>query len=172
MRRTYTFDRTQNKEVWILRLEIQSAILREAFKKIVQGFTSVSLEQNPIVLKEPFSELYFCRDQIRRAIREAASSELRKELGLLEAFRESYMAKTIMSIETSFVEGKIEAADLWSLFPVGSKVILQNKHAPGRALIWCAIVKRCHEVEREKEKLPVVWAVEVEFTGFNGKRDM
>jgi hypothetical protein len=170
LRRIRTYESGSNREIWIRKLEIQSATLRLAFKEIAKGFTAVSLEQNPIVIPEPFAEIYVCRDRIRNAIEQASSDELKKELKLLETFRESYMAKTIMSIETSLKEGMIEAEDLWSLFPIGSRIIVQNRAMPETSLMWCPWVKRCHKIHDPNDKSPAVWRVDVEYMGFNGKQ--
>lgn len=170
-RRIYHWDPNRG-ETWTLRLEIQSTILRQAFKEIVQGFTSISLEQDPIVIAEPFSDLYFNRDRIQKAIKEATDDGLKKELELLEVFRKSYMEKTITAIEASLTEGRISAEDLWSLFPVGSEIILQNREAPEMTVIWCVVVKSCFKQIRDgqQEKQPPVWLITAEFTSFDGKQ--
>ncbi|KAH8900762.1 P-loop containing nucleoside triphosphate hydrolase protein [Thozetella sp. PMI_491] len=150
-----------------LQLEIQSPALQESMRQILKGFTSISLEKNPIVIPEPFAELYFCRHQIQSAIEKAQSPELMKELQLLVNFREKYMAKTISTIETSIKEGKIESENLWCLFPVGSVVILQNRHTPGSMLIWCVVVKSCDKIKGDRND---EWAIRVEFSGFDGEK--
>lgn len=167
LRRTYHWDLNKG-ESWSMTLEIQSPVLRKAFKDIVQGFTSSSLEQNPIVIQEPFSELYFCRERIRAAIENAESDEIKVELELLEQFRKTYMKQTIESLEISLSEGYIEAADLWSLFPMGSKIILQNRDVAGKPLIWCMNVRGCFEEPADRQDFLKVWIIHVEFTSFNG----
>jgi hypothetical protein len=168
LRRTYNWDLSSGDK-WTMKLEIRSTVLRQAFKEIAKGFTSTSLEQDPIMIEEPFSDIYFCRYRIQKAIEEASSDELKKELELLETFRKSYMGKTITAIETSLTEGTIKADDLWSLFPIGSKIILQNRNTQGRTLIWCVVVKSCF-AEESSEKEPKVWTINAEFTSFNGKQ--
>jgi hypothetical protein len=171
LRRIYHWDSTRG-ETWTVRLEIQSTILRKAFKEIVQGYTSISLEQDPIVIAEPFSDLYFNRDRIQKAIKDATSDELKKELELLEEFRKNYMGKTITGIEASLTEGQISAADLWSLFPVGSEIILQNREMPEMTMIWCVVVKSCYKQIRnpQEEEKPLVWVISAEFTSFDGRQ--
>ena len=171
LRRIYTWNRDDGEKT-TMRLEIQSTSLRLAFKQIAKGFTSISLDQDPIMIEEPFSDLYFCRDRIQKAIEDASSEELKKELELLETFRKSYMTKIITTIESSLADGMIKAEDLWSLFPVGSEIILQNRNNPGRILIWCVVVKSCfYEQEQSRSPgEPAVWTVNVEFTSFKGKR--
>lgn len=161
---------SHGREVWDLQLEIQSDILRQEFKTIADGFTNIQLERDPIIIPEPFGEIYFCRQRIQGAIAGVKSDEIKKQLKLLEDFRESYMAKTIMSIQTSLREGIIEAQDLWSLFPVGSQIILQNRHGTGKTLVWCAKVKYCQLEKSDNQAHPQVWEVSVEFMGFNGKQ--
>jgi hypothetical protein len=170
LRRIRTLDRRRDIQRWKLQLEIQSDVLRKEFQKIAKGFTAARLDQDPIVVPEPFAEIYFCRERIGNAIAKAESEEVKEQLELLEDFRGCYMAKTILSIETSFKEGKIEAQELWSLFPIGSIIILQNRHVAGNPLIWCAKVKHCYGEDKEEEGSPKVWEVGVEFLGFNGKQ--
>jgi hypothetical protein len=171
LRRIYHWDSTRG-ETWTVRLEIQSTILRQAFKEIVQGYTSISLEQDPIVIAEPFSDLYFNRDRIQKAIKDATSSELKKELELLEEFQKSYMVKTVTGIEASLTEGQISAGDLWSLFPVGSEIILQNREMLDTAMIWCVVVKSCYKQIRDpqEQEKPPVWVITAEFTSFDGRQ--
>ena len=169
LRRTFHWD-LNSGDSWSMTLEIQSSTLRQAFRDIAKGFTSTSLEQDPIVIKEPFSELYFCRERIQEAIENAESGKLKKELELLETFRKNYMEKTIATLETSLEEGLIEANDLWSLFPIGSRIILQNRSSPGKILQWCVVTKECTEQPSDRPDHPKIWIVRVEFTGFNGKQ--
>jgi hypothetical protein len=82
------------------------------------------------------------------------------------------MGKTITAIEASLTEGRISAEDLWSLFPVGSEIILQNREVLEMILTWCVIVKSCFRQIRDggQEKQPPVWLITVEFTSFDGKQ--
>jgi hypothetical protein len=62
------------------------------------------------------------------------------------------MAKTILSIETSLKGGSIKAKDLWSLFSIGSKVILHNNDTTGDNIIWCPVVKQSHKMEDQQKR--------------------
>lgn len=169
LRRMYHFDLNQG-EKWTLTLEIQSLTLRTAFKEIIKGYTSASLEQNPIVIKEPFSELYFCRERIQEAIQNAKSEEIRRELELLEIFRKTYMKDTITALETARNEGLIDTNNLWSLFPTGSTILLENKDTYGRPVLWCVTVRGCFEEPSDRANQPKLWNVHVEFASFNGSQ--
>jgi hypothetical protein len=169
LRRTYHFDLNKGEQ-WTMTLELQSSLLRTTFKEIARGYTSTSLEQNPIVISEPFSELYFCQERIREAIKTAESEEVKSELELLETFRKKYMKNTITSLETARNEGLIEANDLWSLFPIGSKILLENKETSGKPLWWCVAVRGCFEEPSDRADQPKIWNVHVEFNSFDGKQ--
>ncbi|KAJ4299338.1 hypothetical protein N0V90_004583 [Kalmusia sp. IMI 367209] len=169
LRRMYHFDLNKGEQ-WTMTLELQSQVLREAFKKIAKGYTSISLEQNPIVINEPFSELYFCKDRIQEAIREAETDKFRSELELLETFRKTYMKNTITALETARTEGLIDASNLWSLFPIGSKIVLENRESSGKPLMWCVTVRGCFEEPSDRNDQPKIWNVHVEFHSFNGKQ--
>lgn len=169
LRRTYHFDMNKGEQ-WTMTLEIQSSILRTAFREIAKGYTSTSLEQNPIVISEPFSELYFCQERIQEAIAKAESNEARSELELLETFRKNYMKNTITALETARNEGLIDASNLWSLFPIGSKILLENKETSGKPLLWCVTVRGCFEQPSDRANEPKIWSVHVEFNSFNGKQ--
>lgn len=169
LRRMYHWDINKG-EHWTMRLELQSPVLREAFKEIAKGYTSTSLEQNPIIIDEPFSELYFCREQIQAAIQNAKSDEVKVELELLETFRKNYMKTTITALETARGEGLIDAGNLWSLFPIGSKIVLENRETSGKSLFWCVNVKGCFEEVQEGSEKPKIWNVQVEFNSFDGRQ--
>lgn len=169
LRRMYHWDISKG-EHWTMTLELQSSTLREAFKEIAKGYTSTSLEQNPIVIKEPFSELYFCRERIQEAIDKATSDKVKAELELLETFRTKYMKSTITALETALGEGLIDASNLWSLFPIGSMILLENRETSGRPLLWCVKVKGCFEEPLDRSEQPKIWNVHVEFNSFNGRR--
>lgn len=168
LRRMYHFDENRG-EHWTMTLELQSSVLRTAFKKIAKGYTATSLEQNPIVIKEPFSELYFCQERIQSAIQNAESKDVRSELELLETFRKNYMKSTITALETARTEGLTDASNLWSLFPIGSKILLENKETSGKSLLWCVTVRGCFEEPADRADRPKIWSVHVEFKSFNGK---
>jgi hypothetical protein len=157
-------------EKWTMALELQSPVLRQSFKEIVKGCTSISLEQSPIVLPEPFAELYFCQEKIRDAIQTSESDEVKSALQLLESFRQSYMKKTIAGLESARSEGLIEASNLWSLFPIGSTIVLENRVALRKSLIWCVIVRECSKKEQDNPDKEETWTISVEFNSFNGKR--
>jgi hypothetical protein len=169
LRRTYHFDMNKGEQ-WTMTLELQSSVLRTAFKEIVKGYTSTSLEQNPIVISEPFSELYFCQERIQAAIKNAESEEIKSELELLETFRKNYMKSTITSLEIARNEGLIDASNLWSLFPIGSKILLENRETSRKPLLWCVVVRGCFEEPSDRTDQPKIWNVHVEFNSFNGKQ--
>jgi hypothetical protein len=124
------------------------------------------------VIAEPFSDLYFNRERIQKAIKDATSGELKKELELLEEFQKGYMGKTVTGIEASLTEGQISAGDLWSLFPVGSEIILQNREMLETIMIWCVVVKSCYKKIRDpkEQEKPPVWVITAEFTSFDGRQ--
>ncbi|KAL1610702.1 hypothetical protein SLS60_002372 [Paraconiothyrium brasiliense] len=171
LRRMYHWDMNKGEQ-WTMTLELQSSVLRTAFKEIAKGYTSTSLEQSPIVISEPFSELYFCQERIQEAIKNAESDEVKSELELLETFRKNYMKNTITSLETARNEGLIDASNLWSLFPIGSKILLENKETSGKPLLWCVTVRGCFEEPTDRADQPKIWNVHVEFNSFNGKQYM
>ena len=169
LRRVYHWD-TSKGEHWTMALELQSSTLREAFRDIAKGYTSTSLEQNPIVINEPFSELYFCKERIQEAIKNASSEKIKAELELLETFRNKYMKNTITALETARGEGLIDASNLWSLFPIGSNILLENRETSGKPLVWCVKVKGCFEEPQDRSEQPKIWDVHVEFNSFNGRQ--
>jgi hypothetical protein len=167
LRRTYHIN-VNGGDKWSMRLEIQSPVLRKAFKEIATGFTANNLDRDPIVIDEPFSDLYFCGQRIQQAIQETESEEVKSALGLLENFRQNHMKQTIDDLKVCIDIGLIGADDLWSLFAVGSTIILQNEDIPGGPLLWCVTVRGCFEMANDTIKKPKRWSVHVEFTSFNG----
>jgi len=148
-----------------LQLELQSDVLRREFRRLAQGLTSISLDHDPIVIPEPFRELYYFREQVRRAADDkTATEEVRREMQLLVEFEARYMSPTIATVAAFRDSRSIEFEFLWSLFVPGRQIVLQNTSA---AVDWPAVVKS-YEVQIEKG-VPM-WVVKVTHTGFNGHK--
>ncbi|XXG98474.1 hypothetical protein Hte_004798 [Hypoxylon texense] len=147
-----------------LQLEIQSDILREQFRLLARGFTSINLHQDPIIIREPYQELYHCKDKIEEALGEA-SEEIRQHLQLLVEFQAQYMSYTIRTVDSFKNSGTIEFEWLWSLFTPGSLVIIQNTISTVEPIEWCAVLKSYNVVVQEGA---VFWNISVTHTGFNG----
>ncbi|KAK4102048.1 P-loop containing nucleoside triphosphate hydrolase protein [Parathielavia hyrcaniae] len=151
-----------------LRLELQSDTLRHEFRRLAQGLTSIRLNQNPIVIREPFRELYYYREQVRRtAYDKTATEEVRREMQLLVDFEAQYMSQTIATVAAFSDSGSIDFDFLWSLFAPGRQIVLQNTSAAAAAIEWLTVIKS-YEVQ-DTANGPV-WVLTVTHTGFNGHK--
>lgn len=150
-----------------LQLEIQSDTLRREFRRLAQGMTSVSLNHDPIVIPEPFAELYYCRERIREAVTAAATDETRRELQLLVDFETQFMSPTIATIKSFENNGTIDFHWLWSLFVPGCDVVIRNTSATTTAIEWCAVLK---SYQFDVDNGVPFWVVTVTHTGFNGQK--
>lgn len=150
-----------------LQLEIQSDTLRREFRRLAQGMSSISLNHDPIVIPEPYSELYYCRERIRKAVAEAATEETRRELQLLVDFETQFMSPTIATIKSFESTSTIEFDWLWSLFAPGCDVVIRNTSATTTAVEWCAVLK---SYQTEVDNGVASWIVTVTHTGFNGQK--
>lgn len=151
-----------------LQLELQSDTLRQEFRRLAHGFTSISLSQDPIIIQSPYPELYYCREDIRETIASAAASEhVRQELQLLVNFEDQYMATSVATIEAFKRSHTIDFLWLWGIFRPGCQVVLQNSSATAAPIEWCAVLKSF--VTRQDET-GALWVVTVTHTCFNGQK--
>ncbi|KAL6408501.1 uncharacterized protein AUP68_08358 [Ilyonectria robusta] len=150
-----------------LQLELQSDTLRREFRRLAKGLMSISLNHDPIVIYEPYRELYYYRAQIQKAVAEAADEETRQEIQLLINFEAQYMSHTIATVTSLRDNGTIEFEWLWSLFAPGCDVVLQNTTAMAAVVEWPAVLKS-YQVQVE-DGMPM-WVVAVTHTGFNGHK--
>lgn len=162
-----------NKRKPVVQLELQFDILRREFRRLCRGrVTTISLSQNPIVIQEPYAELYHLRKSIDLAAREETTpDEVRRELQLLQSFQERYMMETIITIDAFKRSSTIDFAWLWSLFGPGCQVVIQNSSATTSPVEWCTTV-RPFETQKNRTGLGgrSVWILAVDHTAFNGQR--
>ncbi|KAK4449796.1 hypothetical protein QBC34DRAFT_403999 [Podospora aff. communis PSN243] len=150
-----------------LQLELQSDTLRQEFRRLARGFTSISLNHDPIIIRSPYSELYHCREKIRETIAAVTSEDLRQELQLLVTFEDQYMATSIAAIEAFKRSRTIEFFWLWGLFRPGCQVVLQNTSATAAPIEWCAILKS-FVIQQDEDGAS--WTIVVTHTCFNGQK--
>ncbi|EEU39964.1 uncharacterized protein NECHADRAFT_39190 [Fusarium vanettenii 77-13-4] len=151
-----------------LQLEIQSDTLRRGFALIAQNMTTIRLSHDPIIIPEPFMEVYHCRGKIQQALKAEESDILRAELQLLVDFQDQYMKETIKTIDQFISNGYIEFEWLWAIFPPGELVVIENVSASDAPIQWCAIVKAFEF--KTLDSGAQVWSLTLMHTGFNGLR--
>lgn len=151
-----------------VQLEIQSDRLRAAFALLARDQTTIRLSHDPIIIPDPFMEMYYCRHRIRDAVKKAGDDPVGAELKLLVDFEQEYMAETIKTIEQFKVNGYIEFEWLWVLFPPGELVVIENRSASSTLIQWCAVIKT-FKFQRLDTGV-TVWTITVTHTGFNGVR--
>jgi hypothetical protein len=151
-----------------LQLDIQSKCLRMAFMKIASNITTIPLNHDPIVIPEPYQEIYYCREKIEKALEDAKGTKAETELQLLVDFQEEFMKETIRMCKQFNQHRYIEFHWLWSIFPPGEAVIIENPSATDTPIQWCAVVKKfqleVHETEMD------IWSLTVTHSAFNGWR--
>ncbi|KAK7418255.1 hypothetical protein QQX98_004039 [Neonectria punicea] len=151
-----------------LQLEIQSHTLREAFAQLADDLTTIRLSHDPIVIPEPFMEVYHCREKIQKAVEVAENGRLRAELQLLLNFQDKYMVETTKTIDQFIDNCYIAFEWLWAIFPPGELVVIENNSASATPIQWCARVKS-FEFQALDSGVRV-WNITVTHTGFNGLR--
>ncbi|RSL74178.1 hypothetical protein CEP53_000481 [Fusarium sp. AF-6] len=151
-----------------LQLEIQSDTLRRGFALIAQKMTTIRLSHDPIIIPEPFMEVYHCREKIQQALNVEENNILKAELQLLVNFQDQYMTETIKTIDQFITNGYIEFEWLWAIFPPGELVVIENVSASDVPIQWCAVVKAFEF--RTLDSGVQVWTLNVIHTGFNGLR--
>ncbi|KAL6699995.1 hypothetical protein J3F84DRAFT_198459 [Trichoderma pleuroticola] len=127
LRRTYEA-RGNKKER--LQLEIQSDCLRESFSQFAKDMTTIRLNHDPIVIPEPFMEIFYCRVKIQEAfLSDNSDARLKRELQLLIDFQDQYMTDTISTVHQFISSEYIEYAWLWAIFLPGELVVIMNLSA-------------------------------------------
>ncbi|KAG9505128.1 hypothetical protein J7337_002094 [Fusarium musae] len=151
-----------------LQLEIQSKCLRTAFAKIASNITTIALKNDPIVIPEPYQEIYYSLDKIEKALEDAKDTETKTELRLLVNFQEEFMKETIRMCKQFDRHRYIEFQWLWSIFPPGEPVIIENPSATDAPIQWCAAVKK-FQLEVHDTGV-AIWSITVTHSAFNGWR--
>jgi hypothetical protein len=150
-----------------IQLELQSDKLREVFCNIAAGCTSINLHHNPIIIPEPYRELYYYRDEICDAIETAVLSQEKAEIKLLTTFQEDFMSDMMKEIHGLTSTGNVTFDHLWSLFRPGTLVLLQNPHTSTKTIFRGAKVKVYEEITHKQNRH---WELTVQYLGFDGKR--
>lgn len=155
-----------NDRAKAVQLEIQSETLRLEFRRLARGLTSISLNHNPIIIPEPYKELYHCREKIRNAAQHAPE-EVRRELQLLVNFQDQYMSRNIEAFKAFKDSVTIEFDFLWGIFEPGRHVVIQNNSATAVPIEWCAVLES-YQVQTQNGVQ--FWTITVTHTGFNGQK--
>jgi len=164
LRRVYSQDPHQPPRK---RIEIRSLSLRNAFRIIARGCPSISLYRKPIIIKEPFRELYYYRDKIDQAIKRESNENLKKELMLFLAFEREFLSAPIQHISELTAEKTITFDLHWALFPPKELVVLQNRRAALKPIYTCAIVEDYHTFTNDDGTF---WKLDVTVLGFDGAK--
>ncbi|KAF4830317.1 hypothetical protein CGCTS75_v006029 [Colletotrichum tropicale] len=125
-------------------LEIQSKTLRNAFINIATGLVNINLHQDPIIIRDPYVEIYHCEKRIQEAIESETDESLRGELRLLQKFQEDYMARTVGDLKALEPNGLITSHLLPFIFAPGDPVLLTNRYLSHIPTYWTAVLHSCH----------------------------
>lgn len=159
----------QMEERVISQLEIQSNSLRSAFIEIASGLVNINLHQDPIIIPDPYVEIYHCQRRIHEAIDTSKDKSLRDQLQLLQMFREDYMARTITDLQALEPNGLITFDLLSFIFAPGHSVVLTNRYLSHFPTHWIALLHSCHFItDANKEEKKVGIELRLKYTGFNG----
>ncbi|EKJ74400.1 hypothetical protein FPSE_05407 [Fusarium pseudograminearum CS3096] len=145
-------------------LEIQSVTLRNAFKRLAEGFVNINLHGDPITIPNPYVELYHCRRQLQEAIDCAPNESIREELELLQQFQEDHMSQDLKELQTLESNGYITVAFLPLIFVPGSLVLIPNRLAGSKEVFCAAVVEVCKLIEENQKKF---WYVRLAYTNFD-----
>ncbi|KAF5516514.1 hypothetical protein CGCS363_v000886 [Colletotrichum siamense] len=159
----------QMEERLISQLEIQSSTLRSAFIEIATGLVNINLHQDPIIIPDPYVEIYHCQRRIQDAIDASKDKSLRDQLQLLQKFREDYMARTITDLQALEPNGLITFDLLSFIFAPGHSVVLTNRYLSHLPTHWIALLHSCHFIkDPNKEEKNLELELRLKYTGFNG----
>ncbi|KAF0332616.1 AAA family ATPase [Colletotrichum asianum] len=149
-------------------LEIQSNTLRNAFINIATGLVNINLHQDPIIIRDPYVEIYHCEERIQQAIHSETDESLRSEIRLLQKFREDYMARTVNDLKALEPNGLITFQLLPFIFAPGHPVLLTNRYLSHIPTYWTAVLHSCHVASDSKMEVNHTAELRLKYTGFNG----
>ncbi|KAF4819648.1 hypothetical protein CGCSCA5_v004364 [Colletotrichum siamense] len=150
-------------------LEIQSNTLRKAFINIATGLVNINLHQDPIIIRDPYVEIYHCEKRIQGAIESETDESLRGELRLLQKFQEDYMARTVSDLKALEPNGLITYQLLPFIFAPSHPVLLTNRYLSHIPTYWTAVLHSCNVSRDRNDKMEINRAeLRLQYTGFNG----
>ncbi|KAI0178638.1 hypothetical protein GGR52DRAFT_264721 [Hypoxylon sp. FL1284] len=148
----------------VLQLEIQSKTLAKAFRELAAGRVNINLHRSPIIIREPYVEVYHSRDQINEAINDADDA-LKDELRLLQTFQKDYMHEAVDEFESLKIRGLISFEFMQHLFVPGSVVVLPNQFVSNPQPHWAAVVIQCLVIQNKNDS---EWELNLAYTNFDG----
>lgn len=149
----------------VLQLEIQSTSLREAFCKLATGLVNINLRRSPIIIHEPYVEVYHCQNQIEEAVK-VADDAMKIELRLLQTFQRDYMHESIKDFESLEADNLISFDCLQHLFVPGSVIVLPNGFiSDSLQPYWAAVLVQCQVIKNKNDK---EWEINLVYTNFDG----
>ncbi|KAF4851220.1 hypothetical protein CGCSCA4_v003610 [Colletotrichum siamense] len=157
-----------NEERVISQLEIQSNTLRSAFMDIATGLVNINLHQDPIIIPDPYVEIYYCERRIQDALEASMDKSLCDQLRLLQKFREDYMARTVNDLHALEPSGLITFDLLSFIFAPGHPVVLTNRYLSHFPTHWIAMLHSCHFIQDHREEKNLELELRLKYNGFNG----
>ncbi|KAH6641881.1 P-loop containing nucleoside triphosphate hydrolase protein [Chaetomium tenue] len=149
-------------------LEIQSPTLRAAFAALAADHVNINLHKNPIIIPEPYVELYHCQSRIQAVLNlgsDIVDDKLRGELKLLQSFQTDYMTRTLEDLQAYEPNGLITFELLRLIFIPGSLVVLPHRRLSPVEVYWAAVVQSC-QVLLDNNKEPYC-EITVGYTAFD-----
>jgi len=118
-------------------LEIKSPNLLKAFKEIFKDFEGMNLEADPIIIAQPYAQLFWRKDEIK-AYRNKASTKasIAAELDVILQFIENNPELERIQSEYKKHESQkmITSAITWTLFPPGTLAVINMPQMPAQCI--------------------------------------
>ncbi|OBT58636.1 hypothetical protein VE04_01226 [Pseudogymnoascus sp. 24MN13] len=111
------------------RLEIQSPIIRSCLQEVLEGYPTINMNSDPIILDKPFAPLFHYRkDLLKYAASEDRTEEEKSHMDILVEFMKKYLKET-KNIYDKLILSELTTYDLlWTLFRPEEVVIAQRDH--------------------------------------------
>ncbi|KAH8592018.1 P-loop containing nucleoside triphosphate hydrolase protein [Bisporella sp. PMI_857] len=154
-----------------LQLEIQSNLLCEVFRNIAPHLSTVDVHARPIIIKAPFHELYYFREEIMVSSPASQSNPardlLRQELKELTKFIDETFSQG-MSAEINALKAsrKVSMEYLWSIFKPGDMVLLRQDGPGGQIETCCGVLQSYHTMTSNDGT--TVWCLKIRHMSFEG----
>lgn len=135
---------------------------------IATGLVNINLHQDPIIIPDPYVEIYYCERRIQDALEASMDKSLCDQLRLLQKFREDYMARTVNDLHALEPSGLITFDLLSFIFAPGHPVVLTNRYLSHFPTHWIAMLHSCHFIQDHGEEKNLEVELRLKYTGFNG----
>jgi hypothetical protein len=127
------------------RLEINSGLLQDLFKKVALRHKELDLKADPIIISPPYQSLFFLQEVFDKQLADPdVSRPLKQEIRELIDFllSDSGMQKLQDQYDALIPDGRVNFDLLWTIYPPEELVYYATSTKSGIVEEWCGLVEK------------------------------